>query len=542
MDLWQAFDKNFAPQAAAMRLLSREGVRIERVAGRSVVLLAPVALRQLAREAFAEVNFHLRTANLEQWAGILDDPAAEANDRYVAAVLLKNAAIAAEGVLPLCQDTGTATVIARKGEAILTGGDDAAELAAGAADAYAGRHLRHSQLAPLSMCQERNTGTNLPAQIEIHAAPGEQFYFLFIAKGGGSSNKTAFFQKTKALLGDDALDTFLHDEVRALGVAACPPYHLALVVGGSSPEMNLQALKLATAGALDRLPDAPDGSGHAYRDRRWEERLLHIAAASGLGAQFGGRCLAVEARVIRAARHGGSCPVSLGVSCSAHRNAFGRIGADGIFLEELDRNPGRFLPKAAAVLATAAGGAGRIDLDAPLDEIRRQLAAHPVGAMVLLSGTLVVARDLAHARFHELLASSRPLPEYLSRHVICYAGPAEAPPGAASGSFGPTSAERMDGYLPELMARGASLVTLAKGNRSPAVAAACRRFGGYYLGTIGGAAAWLAKEHVLQSEVIDYAEFGMEAVRRVKVRQMPAFIVIDQRGNDLYGEVGRRGG
>ncbi|MGO8689912.1 MAG: fumarate hydratase C-terminal domain-containing protein [Thermoguttaceae bacterium] len=534
MDLWEAFDKNFEPGWTAMRLLTREGVRAE---SRGVVRVAPEALGHLAREAFREVNFLLRSVTLEQWAAVLDDPAAGANDRYVAAALLKNAAIAAEGALPLCQDTGTAAIIARKGEAVRTGGDDAHALAAGVAAAYSGGRLRFSQLAPLSMCDERNTGTNLPAQIEIHAAPGDQFHFLFIAKGGGSSNKTVFFQKTKSLLSDEALAAFLRRELRALGVAACPPYHLALVVGGPSPEMNLKVLKLATAGALDCLPAAPDGSGAPYRDRTWEERLLQVAAASGLGAQFGGRWLAIEARVIRCARHGGSCPLSLGVSCSAHRNALGRIGPDGVFLEQLDRDPGRFLQKALAVLGQAAGGAARIDLDQPPGEIRRQLAGCPPGTLVLLSGTLILARDLAHARFHELLKAGRPLPDYLSRHVICYAGPAEAPPGAVIGSFGPTTAERMDDYLPELMARGASLITLAKGNRSAMVAAACRRFGGFYLGTIGGAAAWLARDHVLESEVIDYAEFGMEAVRRIKVRELPAFVVIDDKGSDLYSDV-----
>ncbi len=539
MDLWEAFDKNFEPGRTVLRLLGRDGIRAASDGG---VRVAPEALSQLAREAFHEVNFFLRGVTLEQWAAVLDDPAAGANDRYVAAALLKNAAIAAEGVLPLCQDTGTAAVIARKGEAVRTGGEDARALADGIAAAYAGGNLRFSQLAPLSMCEERNTGTNLPAHIEIHAAGGEQYRFLFIAKGGGSSNKTVFYQKTKALLSDEALAAFLRREVRAMGVAACPPYHLALVVGGPSPEMNLKVLKLATAGALDCLPEEPDGSGEPYRDRAWEARLLQIAAESKLGVQFGGRWLAVDARVIRCARHGGSCPVSLGASCSAHRNALARIGRDGVFLEQLDHDPGRFLAKALAVLEQTAGGAGRIDLDGGPGEIRRQLAAHPPGTLVLLTGTLILARDLAHARFHELLKAGRPLPDYLSRHVICYAGPAEAPAGAVIGSFGPTTAQRMDDYMSELMARGASLVTLGKGDRSESVAAACRRFGGFYLGAIGGAAAWLARDHVLESELIDYAEFGMEAVRRIKVRDLPAFVVIDDKGNDLYRDASRSGG
>ena len=536
MNLIEAFDQNFEPGRTAMRLVTREGVAVETFSGRSILRVAPQTLGQLAREAFGEVNFFLRAGNLEQWAAVLDDPAAGPNDRYVAAALLANAAISAEGVLPLCQDTGTASVMAVKGESVVTGCDDAAELAAGAAAAYAGRHLRCSQLAPASMCQERNTGTNLPAQIDLYAAAGSQYRFLFIAKGGGSSNKTALYQKTKALLNDAALDDFLRQQVRALGVAACPPYHLALVVGGTSPEFNLKVLKLATAGALDYLPETGGDNEELYRDRRWEERLLEIAASSGLGAQFGGRCLALDARVVRAVRHGGSCPVSLGVSCSAHRNALGRIGPDGVFLEELDRNPGAFSPRPwRCSMSGPAGGARRVDLDQPMDEIRRQLGRCPVGTLLLLSGTMLLARDLAHARFHELLEAGRPLPDYLSQRVICYAGPAQTPPGSVIGSFGPTTAERMDDYLPELMAQGASLVTVAKGNRSAAVVAACRAQGGFYLGTIGGAAAWLAKEHVLESEVIDYADLGMEAVRRIKVKDLPAFMVIDDKGNDLYG-------
>jgi fumarate hydratase class I len=535
MNLAEILAKNLESGQTAMRLLTRDGVCRETFAGRSILRVAPRLLRQLSQEAFHDVNFLFRARNLEQWSAVLDDPAASANDRYVAASLLKNAAIAAEGVLPSCQDTGTATVVAFKGESVFTGEDDTAELERGAGDAYAAGGLRFSQMAPLGMCAERNTGTNLPAQIDIYATAGDEYQFLFVAKGSGSSNKTCFWQQTKALLNEASLNHFLRQQVRALGVAACPPYHLALVVGGASPELNLKLLKLATAGALDLLPDIPDGSGRAYRDREWERRLLDIAVQTGLGAQFGGKYLAVDARVIRASRHGGSCPVSLGVSCSAHRNAFGLINSAGVFLEDFDRNPSRFLPKAVAVLGgVGVGGLPRIQLDQPIRDVCRQLAPYPVGTLVLLTGTMIVARDIAHARFHELLKTGRPLPEYLKKHPIYYAGPAETPPGEVIGSFGPTTAQRMDDYLPELMSRGASLITLAKGNRASSVVAACRDYDGFYLGTIGGAAALLAKEHIMYAEVIDYADLGMEAVRRIEVRDLPAFVVVDNRGNDLY--------
>jgi fumarate hydratase, class I len=532
MHLTDVFSENFQPGSTALRLVTRSGVACRTAAGRSSVHIAPDVLRQLAREAFRDVNFYFRTSHLEHWSAALDDPAASANDRFVAAALLKNAAISAEGILPTCQDTGTATVVAYKGQGVITDGDDASVLEEGIAAAYAAGSLRASQVAPLSMFDERNTGTNLPAQIDIYAAPGDDYRFLFMAKGGGSTNKTGLFMQTKALLNEAALTSFLREKVQALGVAACPPYYLALVVGGTSPEFNLKLLKLATAGALDHLPTAADGSGAPYRDRGWEERLLQIAAETGLGAQFGGKHLALDARVIRCARHGGSCPVSLGVSCSAHRNALGRIGADGAFLEDFDRDPARFLPKALDVLGRTLGGnVPRINLDAPLREVCEQLLRYPAGTLVLLSGPLVLARDAAHARFHERLRAGQALPDYLARHPIYYAGPAATPPGQITGSLGPTTAERMDGYLPELIARGLSLITLGKGNRSAAVATACRQYGGCCLGTIGGAAAWLAKEHVVHSDVIDYADLGMEAVRRIDVRDLPAFIAVDCRGN-----------
>lgn len=535
MDFASIFNKNFSAGKTAFRRISSEGVRVESFGGQKVLSVEPEALRLLAREAFRDVNFLLRTSHLEGWAAMLNDPTASANDRFVAASLLKNAAFSAEGILPLCQDTGTATVVGLKGESVFTGGDDAAELTAGIRETYSTRNLRFSQNSPLSMFSERNTGDNLPAQIDIYAVPGEEYQFLFVAKGGGSSNKTSLFQETKALLNEESFTKFLREKVKALGVTACPPYHLGLVVGGTSPEFNLKMLKLATTGALDELPEKADGSGEPYRDREWEERLLGIAAETGLGAQFGGKYLALSARVIRCSRHGGSCPVSLGVSCSAHRNALARITEQGIFLEDFDREPDRFLPQALEVLQqTERAGAEAIDLDRSMKDICQSLSRLQPGAMVLLSGTMIVARDAAHARFYELLKQGHSLPEYLLKHPIYYAGPAETPPGFVIGSFGPTTAQRMDGYLAEFMAHGASLVTLAKGNRSAAVTEACKAHGGFYLGTIGGAAALLAKENIVASEILDYADLGMEAVRRICVRNLPAFLIVDDKGNNFY--------
>jgi fumarate hydratase class I len=536
MQLEKIFAANFHSGKTEFRRIPSDGIRVETFDHRKILRIEQEALRLLAKEAFGDISFFLRTSHLEGWAAVLDDPAASDNDRFVAAALLKNAALSAEGVLPLCQDTGTATVVAFKGESVFTGGNDAAALESGIRETYATRNLRFSQAAPLSMFDERNTGDNLPAQIDIYSASGEEYRFLFLAKGGGSSNKTSLFQETKALLNEESFEKFLREKVRSLGVAACPPYHLGLVVGGTSPELNLKLLKLATAGALDHLPEKANGDGGPYRDRHWERRLLEIAAETGLGAQFGGKYLALSARVIRCARHGGSCPVSLGVSCSAHRNALARIAADGVFLERFDRDPARFLPKALEVLGRVeSASTATIDLDRPMADVSRTLSQYPTGAMVLLTGTMIVARDAAHARFHQLLKEGRPLPDYLLRHPIYYAGPAETPPGHVIGSFGPTTAQRMDGYLPDFMSRGASLVTLAKGNRSAIVTESCRRHGGFYLGTIGGAAALLAKENIVENELLDYPELGMEAVRKIKVKNLPAFLIVDDKGDNLYG-------
>lgn len=563
MTLARLLDANFAAVAtttaavpaakaagapARLRPVTREGV----AAGRGGTLrIEASVLRQLAFEAFRDINFLFRTSHLEGWASILDDPAASENDRFVVAALLKNAAISAEGVLPSCQDTGTATVIGLKGEGVAVDDDDEAAIEEGVRDAYAHCNLRSSQVAPVSMFDDRPTGTNLPAQVDIHAASlsgpgGREYRLLFVAKGGGSANKTYFSQENRTLLDDAAFEAYLRHLVSALGVAGCPPYHLAVVVGGTSAERNLETLKLATAGALDHLPDLSAAAGRdvrtdpgaAFRDRGWEDRLLAIARGTGMGAQFGGSFLALDARVVRLPRHAASVPVSFGVSCSAHRNAFARIGADGAWLEDFDRDPARFLPRAAAVLERATGAAPRVDLAAPLEEVRRRLSGMRPGALVLLDGPMVVARDAAHARFARQLRDTGTLPAYLRDRVVYYAGPAATPPGRVIGSFGPTTAQRMDPYVRAFMAAGASLVMLAKGNRSREVSEACREFGGFSLGTIGGAAALIAEQHVVRGEVIDFADLGMEAVRRIEVRGLPAFVVVDDRGESLYEGMG----
>ncbi len=553
MTLAQILDPNFT--AARFRLVTREGVAgappVGTSGGGAPLRVTPAVLRQLAFEAFRDVNFFFRTSHLEGWAAILDDPAASDNDRYVAAALLANAAISAEGVFPSCQDTGTATIIGLKGEGVATGADDEAALVEGIRDAYARCNLRFSQVAPVSFFDDSPTGTNLPAQVDLHAAaaggPGGRAYrLLFVAKGGGSANKTVFSQENRTLLDDEAFEAFLRRRVTSLGVAGCPPYHLAVVVGGTSAERNLEVLKLATAGALDHLDDISSASGRdvradpgaIFRDRAWEARLAAIARATTLGAQFGGTYLALDARVIRLPRHAASLPVSVGVSCSAHRNALARIDADGAWLEELDRDPARFLTKAVAVLERATGPARHVSLAVPPHEVCAQLRGTKPGTLVLLDGPMVVARDAAHARFARGLRETGTLPDYLRDHVVYYAGPARTPAGEVIGSFGPTTAQRMDPYVRRFMERGASLVMLAKGNRSREVAAACRDHGGFSLGTIGGAAALIAREHVVRDEVIDHADLGMEAVRLIEVRGLPAFVVIDDRGASLYDCMG----
>ncbi len=534
-------DPVFAVTTFRRLALPDAAVTTETAGDRAILRIDAAALRQLAFEAFRDINFLFRTSHLEAWARILEDPGASDNDRFVVAALLKNAAISAEGILPSCQDTGTATIIGLKGERVRTDTDDEDALSEGTARAYASSNLRFSQVAPVSMLDDADTRTNLPAQVDLHAVAsggpgGGEYRLLFIAKGGGSANKTSFFQETRALLKEEALDAFLRDRVRALGTAGCPPYHLCVVIGGSSPEQNLSMLKLATAGALDLLPAGPPAP---FRDAAWEERLLRHARESRLGAQFGGMHLALDARVIRLARHAASVPVSVGVSCSAHRNALARISADGVWLEDFDRAPGRFLPRAAEVLTRASAAARRIDLAQPLAGVCAQLAACALGTLVLLNGPLVVARDAAHARLAALLAQGSPLPDWFCLHPIYYAGPAATPPGRVIGSFGPTTAQRMDPYVRSFMAAGASRVMLAKGNRSAAVVEACRDFGGFSLGTIGGAAALIAQENIVAEELLAWPELGMEAVRRIVVRELPAFIVIDDKGGNLYGSAPR---
>ncbi len=513
------------------RKLGAGGVRRRACAGRTVLAVSPEALTRLAREAFTDLAFYLRPGTLENFAGILDDERASDNDRFVAESLLRNAAVAAEGVLPLCQDTGTANIVGRKGHLVMTDGGDEAALAAGVREAYVGRNLRYSQMAPLSVFEEVNTGDNLPAQIDLGAVDGDEYRFLFVAKGGGSSNKTSLFQETKALLNEKSLRAFLREKIAALGVAACPPYRITVVVGGTSPEATLKTVKLASTGYLDDLPRKGNRRGASFRDRDWEDIILEIARETGLGAQFGGAFLAHEARFIRLPRHGGSCPVGLGVSCNADRNMKAKITAEGVFLEALERNPARFLAREAAAPIRIAVP---VDLDRPMDETRAWLGEFPVGTLLDLSGTLIVARDIAHARLRKRLEETGEAPEYFKRYPVYYAGPAKRPRGYASGSFGPTTGQRMDIYLADFMKAGGSLVTLAKGNRSSAVTEACRTYGGFYLGTIGGAAALVAKEHILSEEVVEFPDLGMEAVRRIVVRNLPAFIICDDKGNNLY--------
>jgi fumarate hydratase class I len=513
------------------RWISQKYVRRVKCAGEDILKVDPKALASLAAAAFSDLGFYLRPSFLANLRVVLEDPQASDNDRFVAKALLQNAAIAAEGVLPLCQDTGTAQIVAYKGHRVLTDGSDEAALTAGIRDVYRRRNLRYSIMAPLSVFEEDNTGTNLPAQIDLQAVEGLEYEFFFMAKGGGSSNKTALFQESKALLEEKALEKFLAEKIRALGVAACPPYRIAVVVGGLSPEMTLKTVKLASAGFLETLPKRGRKAGSAFRDWDWEDRVLEIARKTGLGAQFGGRYLAHDVRFVRLPRHSASCPVGIGVSCNADRNCRGLISEEGIFLENLEREPSRFL---LGIKSDAARPGISIDLDRPIADVARSLSALPVGTLVRLSGPLIVARDIAHARLWKMFKETGRVPDYFKNHPVYYAGPAKTPKGTASGSFGPTTAQRMDGYLPEFMKAGASLITVAKGNRSPAVIDACRNFGGFFLGTIGGAAALIAKEHILRSEVVDFADLGMEAVRRIVVRDLPAFIIYDDKGGNLY--------
>ena len=525
------------PYAATdFRRLTGDGVAtVEGPGGRTFLEVDPEAIRLLTATAMRDIAHLLRPAHLAQLASILDDPEASPNDRFVAHELLLNANIAAGGVLPSCQDTGTAVISAKKGQQVLTVGDDREAISRGVFDTYQTSNLRYSQLAPLDMFTERNTGTNLPAQIEIEAVPGDAYKFLFMAKGGGSANKSYLFQATRALLNPDSLTAFLDEKLRSLGTSACPPYHLAVVIGGTSAEHNLKVAKYASAHFLDYLPTQGSETGHAFRDLEWEDRILEMTRGFGIGAQFGGKYFCHDVRVVRLPRHGASNPVGIAVSCSADRQALGMITADGVFLEQLEENPARFLPE--TVDDELPGDVVAVDLDQPMDSIRAELTRHPIKTRLSLTGTLVVARDIVHARIKDLLDDGRPMPAYLRDHPVYYAGPAKTPLGYASGSFGPTTAGRMDSYVDRFQAAGGSLVMLAKGNRSPQVTEACARHGGFYLGSIGGPAARLAKDSIRKIEVLDYPELGMEAVWRIHVEDFPAFIVVDDKGGDFFAEV-----
>ena len=521
--------------ATEYRLLTTDYVSTIRHGDRQFLQVDPEALRLLTSEAMRDIAHLLRTGHLTQLAAILDDPEASANDRFVATELLRNANIAAGGVLPGCQDTGTAVVVGHKGERVLTDADDEQAIARGVFDTYQTSNLRYSQLAPLTMFEERNTGNNLPAQIEVYATPGDTYSFLFLAKGGGSANKSYLFQETKALLNPGSLTRFMDKELRTLGTAACPPYHLAVVIGGTSAEYTLKVAKYASARYLDTLPTQGSETGHAYRDLEWEDRILELTRQFGIGAQFGGKYFCHDVRVIRLPRHGASCPVGVAVSCSADRQALGKITSEGIFLEQLETDPARFLPEITE--DELSGQVVRIDLDQPMAGICAELSKYQVKTRLSLTGTLVVARDLAHAKIKERLDAGKPMPEYLRDHPVYYAGPAKTPEGYASGSFGPTTAGRMDAYVDQFQAAGGSLVMLAKGNRSRQVVDACARHGGFYLGSIGGPAARLAKDSIRKVEVLEYPELGMEAVYRIEVEDFPAFIVTDDKGNDFFTEV-----
>ena len=520
----------------AYRLITEEGVTTRQSFGKTFTDIAPAVLTQLTSAAMHDIAHLLRPSHLSQLRSILDDPEASPNDRYVARDLLKNACIAAGGVLPMCQDTGTAIVMGKRGQHVLTDGFDEEHIARGVYDAYTTLNLRYSQMAPLTMWEERNTGSNLPAQIEVYATGGNAYKFLFMAKGGGSANKSFLYQETKAVLNPDRMISFLEEKIRSLGTAACPPYHLAIVVGGTSAEFALKTAKYASARYLDTLPKEGSLSGHGFRDLELEQQVLELTRRIGIGAQFGGKYFCHDARVIRLPRHGASCPVAIAVSCSADRQALGKVTPEGVFLEQLETDPAQYLPDPTEADAEAEAGVVRIDLNRPMDEIRAELSRYPIRTRLSLSGPLVVARDIAHAKIAERLDAGEPLPAYMRDHAVYYAGPAKTPAGYASGSFGPTTAGRMDSYVERFQAAGGSYVMLAKGNRSAAVTQACQRHGGFYLGSIGGAAARLAQDCITHVDVLEYPELGMEAVWKIEVRDFPAFVIVDDKGNDFFAD------
>ena len=515
------------------------GVRVEKIMGRDVLVVEREALRALAEAAFTDINHLLRPAHLASLKKIVEDPEASDNDKFVAYDFLKNANIAAGGVLPMCQDTGTAIIMGKKGRLVFTDGEDAysdeAALAEGARDAYLKRNLRYSQLAPISMFEEKNTRNNMPAQVEIYAEGEDAYKLLFIAKGGGSANKAFLFQATPSILTHDRMIAFLKEKILTLGTAACPPYHLAIVIGGTSAELTMKTVKLASTKYLDSLPTQGSEDGHAFRDLAMEQEVLELTQSLGVGAQFGGKYFCHDVRVIRLPRHGASLPIGLGVSCSADRQALGKITKDGVYLEELEHNPAKYLPEVDE--AKLGGEVVKIDLNRPMAEIKAQLTKYPIKTRLSLSGPMIVARDIAHAKLRERLEKGQGLPDYFKNHPVYYAGPAKTPEGYASGAFGPTTAGRMDSFVHDFQAEGGSMVMLAKGNRSPAVRDACKKHGGFYLASIGGAAANLAEHCIKKVETVEYPELGMEAIWRIEVEDFPAFIVIDDKGNDFFKEL-----
>ncbi|WP_321397867.1 fumarate hydratase [Emcibacter sp.] len=517
------------------RKITSDHVSVLEVDGKEVLKIAPEGLRLLAREAMRDIAHLLRPGHLKQLASILTDPEASDNDRFVATELLKNANVAAGMTLPSCQDTGTAIVIGKKGQYVWTDGDDGEPLTQGVVDTYTGTNLRYSQLAPITMFEEKNTKNNAPAQLDLYTVPGSEYKFLFMAKGGGSANKTFLYQQTPAVLREDKLLAFLDEQIRTLGTAACPPYHLAVVIGGLSAEQNLKTVKLASARDLDNLPTEGNGFGHAIRVPELEAKVHEMTRNFGIGAQFGGKYFCHDVRVIRLPRHGASVPIGIGVSCSADRQAKAKINRDGIFLEQLETNPAKYMPEVTH--DDLDGEVVKIDLNQPMDEIRAKLSQYPIKTRLSLTGTIVVARDLAHAAILAKIEAGEPMPDYLKNHIVYYAGPAKTPEGFASGSFGPTTAGRMDSYVETFQALGGSMVMLAKGNRSKQVTDSCKKHGGFYLGSIGGPAAILAQNNIRKVEVLDFEDFGMEAVWKIDVEDFPAFIVVDDKGNDFFQNI-----
>lgn len=523
------------PDQTEYQLLTKDYVSVSEFEGQEVLKVDPQALSVLSHAAMHDCSFMLRPAHLAQVAAILDDPEASENDRYVALTMLRNAEVAARGILPFCQDTGTATVVGKKGQQVWTGGNDEEALSQGIYKVYTEENLRYSQTVALDMYEEKNSGCNLPAQIDLYATKGMEYKFLFVAKGGGSANKTYLFQETKALLNPKSLEAFLIDKMKSLGTAACPPYHIAFVIGGTSAEACLKTVKLASTKYLDALPTEGNDGGQAFRDVALEAKMLEAAQKLGIGAQFGGKYFALDLRIVRLPRHGASCPVGMGVSCSADRNIKAKINRDGLWLEKLENNPGRFIPE--RYRKAAEGPVVKIDLDRPMDEIRAELTKHPVATRLSLKGTIVVARDIAHAKLKERVDSGQGLPDYLKKHPVYYAGPAKTPQGMPSGSFGPTTAGRMDSYVDLFQSLGGSMIMIAKGNRSQQVTDACKKYGGFYLGSIGGPAAILAQDNIKKVEILEYPELGMEAVWKIEVEDFPAFILVDDKGNDFFKQL-----